>query len=606
MTGFVVSGAPLLAFPGSAIVTGANKVNMSAVEADRTAFKKLSIKRFPKEGLRRTPEAQYWRKFKFPVLINENATPTCIDFSPVAPHDFAVTGGVRIQIYDSHSLKPKRVLSRFKGPAYSGRFRSDGRILVAGGEEGIVQVFDIQTRAVLRQITSHRGPVHTTSFSRDNTTIISGGDDCTLRLHDLPTGAQVGQLTGHSDYVRAAAESPSTTSLIATASYDHTVCLWDRSMPAGGVADGAAAGPASRPMMTLQHGAPVEALVFLPGGALIATAGGNTVKIWDVLGTSTLLHEFSTHQKTITSMCVEGSQSRLITGGLDGFLKVHSLADYRVTHAMKYPGPVASLALSPANEHLVVGMSLPMLSIRRRDRAEEDDLGALTRTLGPGEDIRRDPALSMRPLPAEEGEDGTGRYFARKKNVVTDQDDFLVEAHRRKRLQPYEALLKRFQYRAALDAALATRNPLVVVSLVAELLQRGGLIIALSARNDEQLEPLVQFMLRHICNPRYAPLPHRHGRPAPRPVLGVLGQSVVIDELFVSLRQQVATELGLQEQLHGMVGMLDALLEGASRNAPATASTPLPLPVPTAGPAGEAAPQGQGADEEADPEEEER
>jgi len=553
------------------------------VPENKTTFKKLALKRFPKEGVKRTPEAQYWRKFKFPVLLNEVATPTCIDFSPVAPNDFAVTAGLRIQIFDSHSLKPKRVLSKFKGPAYSGRFRSDGRILVAGGEEGVIQVFDIQSRATLRSFRSHRGPVHVTTFSRDNTSIISGGDDCTMRIHDLPTGAPVALYQSHTDYIRSAAESPSTTSLIATASYDHTVCLWDRNASGGSVSDESAVPRYDRPMMTLQHGAPVEALVFLPGGALIATAGGNTVKIWDVLGTSTLLHQFSAHQKTITSICVDGTQSRLVTGGIDGFLKVHGLSDFHVTHAMKYPGPVASLALSPGNRHLVVGMALPMLSIRRRDPSDLDPL--LTRSLGLGEDVRSDPMLRMSgplsSLTPEGGEEGVGgkRFFARKKNIAPDQDDFLVESLRRKRLQPYESQLKKFQYRAALDGALTTRNPLIVVSLIAELLQRGGLVIALSGRNDEQLEPLVQFLLRHLCNPRYAPLLIDVADQLLDIYSSVLGQSVVIDELFVSLRQQVSDELNLQQQLHGMVGMLDALLTGSDSSSSTVAhESPTALP----------------------------
>jgi len=82
------------------------------IPEQKTAFRKLPLKRFPKEGLRRTPEAQYWRRFKvscpsgstpslhsikFPILLNENATPTCVDFAPVSPHDFAITGGVRVR-----------------------------------------------------------------------------------------------------------------------------------------------------------------------------------------------------------------------------------------------------------------------------------------------------------------------------------------------------------------------------------------------------------------------------------------------------------------------------------------------------------------------------
>lgn len=42
--------------------------------------------------------------------------------------------------YDALSCSVRRTFSRFKDKAYSGCFRGDGRLLVAGGEEGIVQV----------------------------------------------------------------------------------------------------------------------------------------------------------------------------------------------------------------------------------------------------------------------------------------------------------------------------------------------------------------------------------------------------------------------------------------------------------------------------------
>jgi WD40 repeat protein len=48
-------------------------------------------------------------------------------------------------------------------------------------------------------------------------------------------------------------------------SYDGTVRLWD-SRSAGQV-------------RTMEHGAPVEAVLWLPGGSLVATAGGNVLKV---------------------------------------------------------------------------------------------------------------------------------------------------------------------------------------------------------------------------------------------------------------------------------------------------------------------------------------
>ena len=65
---------------------------------------------------------------------------TSIDFSPLYPYNYAVTSSTRVIIFDARNRRPLTTLSRFKDKAYSGTFRSDGRLLVAGGETGHVQV----------------------------------------------------------------------------------------------------------------------------------------------------------------------------------------------------------------------------------------------------------------------------------------------------------------------------------------------------------------------------------------------------------------------------------------------------------------------------------
>ena len=71
---------------------------------------------------------------------------------------------------------------------------------------------------------------------------------------------------GHADYVRALAASPSSPDTWISGSYDHTVRMWDARQPKGS-------------LLELSHGAPVEACLFLPGGGLCVSAGGNEVKV---------------------------------------------------------------------------------------------------------------------------------------------------------------------------------------------------------------------------------------------------------------------------------------------------------------------------------------
>ena len=66
-------------------------------------------------------------------------------------------------------------------------------------------------------------------------------------------------------------------------------------------------------------------------------------------------------------------------------------------------------------------------------------------------------------------------------------DDLVVEQQRKKRLHPFERYLRKFEYRNAVDAAIKTNRPLVIVSLLLELAHRQALPAALSGMDDVQL-----------------------------------------------------------------------------------------------------------------------
>ncbi len=143
--------------------------------------------------------------------------------------------------------------------AYSASYRHDGKLVVAGSKNALVQVFDVNSRLVLRTFKGHKDAVQCTHFSSDQLRIISGSDDKSIRLWDMPTSSEVAKLMGHNDYVRCGYESPSDSNLWVSGSYDHTVKYWDLR--------------SNECVMTINHGAPVEAIVPLPGGSLLVSAG---------------------------------------------------------------------------------------------------------------------------------------------------------------------------------------------------------------------------------------------------------------------------------------------------------------------------------------------
>jgi U3 small nucleolar RNA-associated protein 15 len=182
-------------------------------------------------------------------------------------------------------------------------------------------------------------PVHATRFSPSpSTSVLTASDDTTVRLWDLATADNTAYFDSHTDYVRTAAFLPSDPSLAVSGSYDTTVKLWDsRQQENGGE------------VRTLEHGYPVESVIVHPSGTIAVSAGGPLIRVWDLLSGSTrCLKALSNHQKTVTCLTWDGERKRVLSGGLDGLVKVYQVdaGQWRVGHTMRYGGQILSLALS--------------------------------------------------------------------------------------------------------------------------------------------------------------------------------------------------------------------------------------------------------------------
>lgn len=55
-----------------------------------------------------------------------------------------------MQVYNPITKLVVKNLSRFRENAYGAVFKSDGKLISAGGEEGNVKLFDVSTKSMLR------------------------------------------------------------------------------------------------------------------------------------------------------------------------------------------------------------------------------------------------------------------------------------------------------------------------------------------------------------------------------------------------------------------------------------------------------------------------
>ncbi|EFX03231.1 small nucleolar ribonucleoprotein complex subunit [Grosmannia clavigera kw1407] len=492
-----------------------------------------------------TAEQRYWKSFRNAKSHTTTAAWSVTHISyPVAAGSiallsataskandmFAVTAGPRVDLYSIRKREALKSIGRFEAVARSGEIRADGRVLVAGDDSGKMQVFDVSGGSrpvILKTWHVHRQPTWVTKWSPTNlTTLMSASDDKTVRLWDLPSSDAVRTFVGHQDYVRSGAFMPtggggagsgsgargghggSSSSggsggghMLVTGSYDATVRLWDARTPGGAV-------------LTFKHAAPVEAVLPMPSGTVILAAAENSVSVLDVVAARPL-QLLTSHQKTVTSLCLASGGERVLSGGLDGHVKVYETGTWQVVAGARYSSPVLSVAAVAAGaageaRHLAVGMSWGVLSIKTRltgaaaERDRERQREAAARSAGTLDRLdasknRTKQLVAARKRLEQVGStpgSGSGDF------VINPTDDA-----RGKKETAWQKDLRHQRFAAALDTALdpssSGHSSINTLTLLVALQHRSALRDALENRDEVSVQPILKWACRHIVDPRY-------------------------------------------------------------------------------------------------------
>lgn len=526
-----------------------------------------------------TAEQRYWRTFGNALLV-PSATGYAVTHLSWAGDAVAVTTGARVHIYSSRTRKLVKTMTRFGDVARGAELRADARVLAAGDDGGRIQVFDMGSRAVLRTWEQHRLPVWATRWSpAAPATLLSAGDDAALRLWDLTADEPTATLRGHDDYVRCARFMPaSVAGLVVSGSYDATVRLWDPRIGGGGGGKGGGVGGA---VMTFKHAAPVEDVLPLPSGTTLLAAAGSAVSVLDLVAARPL-RLLANHQKTVTSLALASGGRRVVTGGLEGHVKVFETGGWNVVDSAKYPSPVLSVLVVPAGAapdapdgHLAVGMQSGVLSLRTRltgadaarDRDRDREMAALLGGRGAAVDAAR--ARRRRQRRGARGADADADADEPADVVIADADADDKSRRRRARERPWHRHLRHARYARALDAVVdradAAYSPLDALALVLALRHRGAVRDALEARDEARVLPVLAWVCAHMCDPRYVGVCvelalHLHDLYAHH-----AAASADLAAAFRVLARRVKREVESAQLAVKTGGMLDTLVMGAVR-----------------------------------------
>ncbi|CRK88440.1 CLUMA_CG002226, isoform A [Clunio marinus] len=427
------------------------------------SFKKTPIQVFTKGANITSEECNYWKQLDNQSIIKEFGAIDYIDFCSLPPFNFAATCSVRVQIYNPLTKLVLKNISTFQKQAYGATFRKDGLLLCAGDEDGSVRLFDANTKTVLRIFKGHSAPVHRTFFTNDNLHLTSFSDDKSVRIWDIATEKETNIFQHHEDYIRAGVVHPTSDNTIASGSYDNTIKIYDTRL--------------DKCVMTMDHNSPLESLVFLPSGGILISAGGNDIKVWDVVSGGRQLATITKHTKAVTCLQVTSNGQHLISGSLDRHVKFFNTLNYQMVHSQDYTNSILSLGISKDNNCLAVGQVDGTLVVNQREHKYEE-----TRV----EKLRE-------------------KRREKRNNRLADE---VVEVFKLEKQSKHDALLRKFEYSKALDSVLTrycvNKTPQVTVAVMHELLRRQGLVSAFSNRSQESLAKIITFFNKYISDSRFS------------------------------------------------------------------------------------------------------
>lgn len=237
--------------------------------------------------------------------------------------------------------------------------------------------------AEIQILEGHEDGVTGLVCSLDGKTIVSCGYDCSIRLWDTATGELREVFTGHEDWVSAVALS-NDGQTIASVSDDETVRLW--SVVLGKERAKLETAVTTEQNHDVDNDEPcIGAVAFSPDDSMLATASYNTtVRLWD-LETRKVQRMLEGHTQWVRTIAFSPNGTIVATGAGDGLIKLWNVSDGKEIRTMEVKETCINVVkFSPDDQLLASGSTDGYI------RFWDVETGGLTRCLDDDDDLDED------------------------------------------------------------------------------------------------------------------------------------------------------------------------------------------------------------------------
>ncbi len=189
------------------------------------------------------------------------------------------------------------------------------------------------------RLTGHTADVQSVAVDPSSHLLATASTDKTVKLWDISDPQRpspVATLTGHTDIVNSAAFGPDT---LATASSDGTIRLWDLQNQS--------------PIVLTGHKGPVYSVAFSRDGTMASAGSDKIVRLWNRQHQE--IAALAGHTASIRSVAFSPDGSTLASAGNDGTIRLWDVQTHSSTILTGHIGAIRSIAFSPDGSTLVSG-----------------------------------------------------------------------------------------------------------------------------------------------------------------------------------------------------------------------------------------------------------
>jgi len=215
-----------------------------------------------------------------------------------------------LRVYRAVDGELVREVGRFADTAFGLAVSPDGAKLAVSGADRAIRIYDSASWELLTTIEDHADWVTAIAFSPDGARLASASRDKTSKLFDVATGDALGTYPGYGEALYAVAFSADGAQVIVGGRAGR-VDYWN-------AADGNRAAE-------FGVGGEIERLVAAPGHLFTASTDRHARDF--KLDDRASLRDFGDHSDRIYALAYHDAQRRLVTGALDGEIRVWNTED---------------------------------------------------------------------------------------------------------------------------------------------------------------------------------------------------------------------------------------------------------------------------------------